>query len=166
MRKSEEKLGGSYVVTVYRLYLDQFTEEDYLGIEPSSYRKRLLNILKKEIQWLSSQSKTLTSQELLSSTRIKYQRTNYKLSLPARILDDIGVCKLRAKYTLEKFSAEKDLRLDYERHNEVTFGERKTYEIYFNYSNWVKIVGVPDGVVDNLVLEFTITRDDRSLRYC
>lgn len=86
--------------------------------------------------------------------------------MPARILDDIAVCKLRGKFTLKKVKAEEDLRLEYERGQEPSFGEKRQFELYFNYtSGWARIVGVPDGVIDGLALEFTITRDDSSLSY-
>ncbi|TRM72974.1 hypothetical protein DJ523_08565, partial [Sulfolobus sp. E5] len=85
--------------------------------------------------------------------------------MPARILDDISVCELRGKYTLEKYSQERDLRLNYERETEISFGEKKTFEIYFNFGEWAKIVGIPDGLIENLAIEFTITRGEEFPKY-
>ncbi|AGJ62078.1 CRISPR-associated protein, CscB [Sulfolobus islandicus LAL14/1] len=164
MKRYVEKFGDYYGVTVYRLYPDQPMQEEYLGIGSTSYRKRLAELLRKEISWLSYQSKTLTSQELLSSPRIKYRDTKYKLSLPARIFDDLLICKVRCKYSIDKIKASGDPRMEYERkEGEVVIGERRRMELYFYAGDWIKIVGIPDGVVDNLVFEFTISR--QSIRH-
>ncbi|AAY81185.1 hypothetical protein [Sulfolobus acidocaldarius] len=85
--------------------------------------------------------------------------------MPARIFDDISVCKLRGKYNLYKYSQERDLRLSYERETDINFGEKKTLEIYFNFGDWAKIIGVPDGLISNLAIEFTITRSEDFPRY-
>lgn len=154
-----EKFGDSYAVTVYRLYADQLTQEEYLGIGLTSYRKRLAELLKRETSWLSYQSKMLTSQELLSSPKIKYRDTKYKLSLPARIFDDLLICKVRCKYSIDKIKASEDPRMEYERkEGEIVLGERKRMELYFYAGDWVKVVGIPDGVIGNVVFEFTISR--------
>ena len=81
--------------------------------------------------------------------------------MPARIFDDIAVCELRGKYTLERVRASADPRMELEKkEGEAEIGERKKMEIYLNAGEWVKIVGIPDAVVDNLVIEFTITRQN------
>lgn len=159
MKRLEVKLGGSYAVTVYRISQDQYMEEEYLGIDPSSYRKRLLNFLKKEIPQLSSQFKTLISGELLSSPRIRYRDTTYKSTLPARIFDDLLICKQRAYFTLYKHKNIHDIRLEYERTNDINF-ESKPMDVLFKVGkDWYKIVGIPDYIYDNyLVIELTITR--------
>jgi CRISPR/Cas system-associated exonuclease Cas4 (RecB family) len=159
MKRYVERFGDYYGVTVYRLYPDQLMQEEYLGIGSTSYRKRLAELLRKEISWLSYQSKTLTSQELLSSPRIKYRDTKYKLSLPARIFDDLLICKVRCKYSIDKIKASSDPRMEYERkEGEITLGDRKRLELYFYAGDWIKIVGIPDSIINNLVFEFTISR--------
>mgnify|MGYP001772710452 CR=1 FL=1 len=164
MRRYVEKFGDCYGVTVYRLYPDQLTREEFLGTGLTSYQKRLAELLKREISWLSSQSRTLTSQELLSSPRIKYRDTKFKLSLPARIFDDVLICKQRGKFSVEKFKASADPRMEYEKkEGEVLIGERRKMELYFNAGEWVKVVGIPDAVVDNVVIEFTISRNIRHI---
>jgi len=158
MRKSEVRLGGSYAVTVYHIFQDQFTLEEYLGIDPSSYRKRLLEFLEKEIPQLSSQFRTLISSEPLLSPRIKYREVPYKSALPARIFDDLLICKERAYFSLSKAKAIFDLRMEYEKKQDIQL-ESKQMELFFKVGNdWYKIVGVPDYVYDNLVVELTITR--------
>jgi len=159
MKKYVERFGDYYGVTVYRLYPDQPTREEYLGAGSSSYRKRLAELLRREISWLSYQSRMLTSQELLSSPRIRYRDTKYKLSLPARIFDDLLICKVRCKYSIDKIRASSDPRMEYERkEGEIALGERKRLELYFYAGDWIKIVGIPDSIVNDLVFEFTITR--------
>ncbi|WP_390529202.1 CRISPR-associated protein [Sulfurisphaera ohwakuensis] len=135
-------------------------EEDFLGIDPSSYRTRLLEFLEKEIPSLSSQSKTLISQELLSSAKIRYRDTPFKSILPARIFDDLLICKQRAYFTINRAKAITDVRMLYEKKHEVDCGKSEVMDLYFKVGNeWYKIVGIPDCVYDNLVVEFTITRD-------
>ena len=164
MKKYVEKFGDYYGVTVYHIYQDRHMLEEFLGIESISYRKRLVELLKREISWFSYQSRMLTSQELLSSPRIRYRDSRYKLSLPARIFDDLLICKLRSKFTLEKVKGSEDLRMEYERkEGEAEIGYRKRMEIYFHAGEWVKIIGIPDAIIGNVVLEFTITR--QSIRH-
>lgn len=159
-KKFVVKLGDSSAVTVYRIFQDQFTEEDFPGIDLYSYRKKLREFLEKEIRSLSFLSKTQTSRELLSSRRIRYRGVSYKLSLPARIFDDISVCKLRGKFSVESYKFEKDMRLEYERKNEFSFGETEALEVFLYAGEWVRIAGVPDAIFENLAVEYTITRGD------
>lgn len=81
MKRYVERFGDYYGVTVYRLYPDQPTQEEYLGTGSTSYRRRLAELLRREISWLSYQSRTLTSRELLSSPRIRYRDTRHKKSV-------------------------------------------------------------------------------------
>jgi len=159
MRKLEVRLGDYYAVTVYRIYQDQFMEEEYLGIDPSSYRTRLLRFLEKEIPQFSSQFKTLISAEPLLSPRIRYREVPYKLVLPARIFDDLLVCKQRAYFSLTKAKTIYDLRMEFERKNDIPL-ESRQMEVFLKVGkDWYKIVGVPDYIYDNfLVVELTITR--------
>jgi len=159
MRKSEVKLGGYYAVTVYHIFQDQFMEEESLGIDPSSYRKRLLNFLEKEIPQFSSQFKTLISSEPLLSPRIRYREIPYKSTLPARIFDDLLICKQRAYFSLSKAKAIVDQRMEFERKNDIQL-ESRQMEVFFKVGDsWYKILGVPDYLYDNfLVVELTITR--------
>lgn len=79
--------------------------------------------------------------------------------MPARIFDDIAVCGLRGRYTLERVRASADPRMELEkREGEIEVGERRQMEVFIDTGEWVRIVGIPDAVVDNLVVEFTITR--------
>jgi len=161
MKKYVERFGDYYGVTVYHIYQDQHTQEDYHGIGPSLYQKKLKELLKEATYWLSYQSRTLTSQEHLLSPVIRYRPTRYRLSLPARIFDDLLICGLRAKFFLEGTKASGDLRMQYEaKEADLIIGERKPKEIYLNASEWVRIVGIPDSIIDNVVFEFTITRSN------
>lgn len=160
MKRYVERFGDYYGVTVYRLYQDQPTQEEYLGTGSTSYRRRLAELLRREISWLSYQSRTLTSRELLSSPRIRYRDTRHRLSLPARIFDDLLICKVRCKFSVERIKASSDPRMEYERkEGEIALGEKRRFELYFYAGEWIKIVGIPDSVIGNLVLEFTITRE-------
>jgi CRISPR/Cas system-associated exonuclease Cas4 (RecB family) len=79
--------------------------------------------------------------------------------LPARIFDDLLICKVRCKYSIDKIRASSDPRMEYERkEGEIVLGERKRLELYFYAGDWIKIVGIPDSIVNDLVFEFTITR--------
>lgn len=80
--------------------------------------------------------------------------------MPARIFDDLLICKVRSKFSIERIKASSDPRMEYERkEGEIALGERRRFELYFYAGEWVKIVGVPDSVIGNLVFEFTISRE-------
>ncbi|MEM4024418.1 MAG: hypothetical protein QXL70_00035 [Metallosphaera sp.] len=84
--------------------------------------------------------------------------------MPARIFDDLSICELRAKFSIDKAFSSVDPRLDYERKNDLEWKTRQM-EVYFKYKDWVKIVGIPDGLEDSLVLEFTITRLESGINH-
>ncbi|BCS94305.1 hypothetical protein [Metallosphaera javensis (ex Sakai et al. 2022)] len=79
--------------------------------------------------------------------------------MPVRIFDDLSICELRAKFSIDKSFKSKDPRLEYERKNDIEWNT-KQLELYFKYKDWVKIVGIPDGLEDSLAIEFTITRTE------
>ena len=161
MRRYVERFGDYYGVTVYHLYPDQPMREEFLGTGSISYQRGLVELLEREISWLSYQSRTLTLREPLSSPRIRYRDTRYRLSLPARIFDDLLVCRLRSRFAIERVKALEDPRMEYERREgDVRLGERRRMELYFYAGEWVRIVGIPDAIINNVVIEFTITRQN------
>lgn len=167
MRELGVKLGGCSEGTVYSISLDQSTQGELATTELYSYPKKLAEFWRKVIPWLSSQSRTLTLKRLLSSSRISYRRTPTKgLSLPARIFDDLLVCERRAYYKISRYKEEKETKFEVEKKegknfvNNLGLGEvEKVLKAYFRVNNeWVEIIGVPDLVTDDLVIEVTITR--------
>ncbi len=95
-----KKLGVYCGVTVYALYPSQSTLEDSRGANLRYYVNNLAEWLAKGI--LSSQflSKTLISAEPLLSPEIKHGtgQREWTCLLPARILDDLIICRARAYY--------------------------------------------------------------------
>ncbi|WP_338602930.1 hypothetical protein V6M85_03255 [Sulfolobus tengchongensis] len=79
--------------------------------------------------------------------------------MPARIFDDLLICKQRAYFTLTRAKAIEDQRLLYEKKNDIGCGETEPKYLFLNVGlSWYKVVGIPDCIRDNLVIEFTITR--------
>jgi len=96
-----KKLGGYYGVTAFALYPSQYMLGDSHGQSSQSYLNALADWLAKGILSSRSLSRTLISAEPLLSPKIKYGLglKARRSSLPARILDDLKICRTRAYYT-------------------------------------------------------------------
>ena len=99
-----KKLGEFYDATVYALSPNRSLREDSHGAALHSYANNLAGWLARGILSSQSLSKMLISAKPLLSPEIRCGRDqrNTQSSLPARILDDLLVCKTRAYYTSKR----------------------------------------------------------------